>query len=124
MWGVRSTPSTRCRARPSHEATMTTALKHVYSGKVRELYELSLDRLLMVATDRVSVFDVILGDPIPGKGRALPALSTFWFEHTADIVANHVISAHPTDCPEVSADVAGRATLVHAARAIRMECVV
>jgi phosphoribosylaminoimidazole-succinocarboxamide synthase len=96
----------------------------VYSGKVRELYEVSHDRLLMVATDRVSVFDVVLGDVIPDKGRVLTALSTFWFEHTADIVANHVISADPTDFPEIAGDVAGRAMLVHATRPVQLECVV
>ncbi len=100
------------------------ALKHVYSGKVRELYEVSHDRLLMVATDRVSVFDVILPDPIPDKGRVLTALSTFWFERTAPIVRNHVISADPTDFPEIAGDVAGRAMLVYATRPIRLECVV
>ncbi|HEY3833597.1 MAG TPA: phosphoribosylaminoimidazolesuccinocarboxamide synthase [Acidimicrobiia bacterium] len=101
-----------------------TALKHVYSGKVRELYEVSHDRLLVVATDRVSVFDVILPDPIPDKGRVLTALSTFWFDHTASIVANHVISADPTDFPEIAGDVAGRAMLVQAARPVHLECVV
>ncbi len=103
---------------------MTSALKHVYSGKVRELYEVSHDRLLLVATDRVSVFDVILPDPIPDKGRVLTALSAFWFDHTAAIVANHVISADPTDFPEIAGDVAGRAMLVQSARPIRLECVV
>ncbi len=103
---------------------MTTALKHVYSGKVRELYEVSHDRLLMVATDRVSVFDVVLPDLIPDKGRVLTALSTFWFEHTADVAPNHVISADPTDFPEIAGDVNGRAMLVHATRPVRLECVV
>ena len=61
---------------------------------------------------------------IPDKGRVLTALSNFWFERTADIVANHVISCDPTDFPEIAGDVAGRATLVHATRPIRLECVV
>jgi phosphoribosylaminoimidazole-succinocarboxamide synthase len=101
-----------------------TALPHLYSGKVRELYEVGIDALLMVASDRVSVFDVILPDEIPDKGRVLTALSHFWFEQTADIVPNHVISCDPTDFPETAGDVAGRATLVRATRPVRLECVV
>ncbi len=101
-----------------------TALKHVYSGKVRELYEVGHDRLLIVASDRVSVFDVVLPDPIPDKGRVLTALSAFWFDQTRDIVPNHMISCDPTDFPETAGDVAGRAMLVHATRPVRLECVV
>jgi phosphoribosylaminoimidazole-succinocarboxamide synthase len=100
------------------------ALPHVYSGKVRELYAVEHDALLMVASDRVSVFDVVLPDEIPDKGRVLTALSSFWFDHTRHIVANHVISCDPTDFPPMSGDVAGRATLVRATRPIRLECVV
>ena len=89
-----------------------TSLPHLYTGKVRELYEVSHDRMLMVASDRVSVFDVVLPDQIPDKGRVLTGLSHFWFERTREIVENHVISADPTDFPETAGDVAGRATLV------------
>ena len=101
-----------------------SGLPHLYSGKVRELFEVGIDALLMVASDRISVFDVVLPDEIPDKGRVLTALSNFWFERTADIVRNHVISCDPTDFPETAGDVAGRATLVHTARPIRLECVV
>jgi phosphoribosylaminoimidazole-succinocarboxamide synthase len=101
-----------------------SGLPHLYSGKVRELFEVGMDALLMVASDRISVFDVVLPDLIPDKGRVLTALSNFWFDRTSDIVANHVISCDPTDFPEIAGDVAGRATLVHAARPIRLECVV
>jgi phosphoribosylaminoimidazole-succinocarboxamide synthase len=101
-----------------------TALPHLYSGKVRELYEVAHDRLLMVASDRVSVFDVVLPDEIPDKGRVLTGLSTFWFERTRDIVPNHIISADPTDFPETAGDVAGRAAIVRTSRPIRLECVV
>jgi phosphoribosylaminoimidazole-succinocarboxamide synthase len=101
-----------------------SGLPHVYSGKVRELFEVGMDALLMVASDRISVFDVVLPDLIPDKGRVLTALSSFWFERTADIVGNHVISCDPTDFPEIAGDVAGRATLVRSARPIRLECVV
>jgi phosphoribosylaminoimidazole-succinocarboxamide synthase len=96
----------------------------VYSGKVRELYEVGHDRLLLVASDRVSVFDVVLPDEIPDKGRVLTGLSHFWFDRTRDVVPNHVISADPTDFPETAGDVAGRAMLVHATQPIRLECVV
>jgi phosphoribosylaminoimidazole-succinocarboxamide synthase len=101
-----------------------TALPHVYSGKVRELYEVGHDRLLIVATDRVSVFDVVLPDDIPDKGRVLTALSWYWFDRTQDIVPNHAISCDATDFPETAGDVAGRAMLVRATQPIRLECVV
>src|SRR3954465_10993828 len=103
---------------------MSISLPHLYSGKVRDLYDAGDGRILLVATDRVSVFDVVLPDVIPDKGRVLTALSYFWFERTKDIVPNHVISCDPTDFPEIAGDVAGRATLVDAARPIRLECVV
>jgi phosphoribosylaminoimidazole-succinocarboxamide synthase len=100
------------------------ALPHHYTGKVRELYEVDHDRMLVVASDRISVFDVVLDDTIPDKGRVLTALSTFWFDLTASIVPNHVVSADPTDFPEtVGPEVAGRAMLVRAARPVRLECV-
>src|SRR5258708_6366751 len=80
--------------------------------------------MLMVASDRISVFDVVLGDEIPDKGRALTALSTFWFEQTRDIWPNHLVSSDPTDLPETAGpDVAGRAMLVRAARPVRLECI-
>jgi phosphoribosylaminoimidazole-succinocarboxamide synthase len=101
-----------------------TALPHLYTGKVRELYEVGHDALLMVASDRVSVFDVVLPDEIPDKGRVLTALSQFWFDRTAGMVANHVLSCDPTDFPETAGAVAGRAMLVKAARPVRLECVV
>jgi phosphoribosylaminoimidazole-succinocarboxamide synthase len=99
-------------------------LKPVYTGKVRELYEVAHDRLLMVASDRVSVFDVVLPDEIPDKGRVLTGLSSWWFDQTASLVPNHVISADPTDFPEIARDIEGRAMLVRSARPVRLECVV
>ena len=100
------------------------ALPHLYSGKVRELYEVAYDQLLIVASDRVSVFDVVLPDEIPDKGRVLTGLSQFWFDQTAGIVPNHVISCDPTDFPPTAGAVGGRAMLVRATRPIRLECVV
>jgi phosphoribosylaminoimidazole-succinocarboxamide synthase len=100
------------------------ALPHHYTGKVRDLYDVDHDRMLMVASDRISVFDVVLPDEIPDKGRALTALSTFWFEQTASVWPNHLVSSDPTDFPETAGpEVAGRAMLVRAARPVRLECI-
>jgi phosphoribosylaminoimidazole-succinocarboxamide synthase len=99
-------------------------LKHIYSGKVRDLYEVDTESMLMVASDRISVFDVVLPDLVPDKGRVLTGLSNWWFDQTRAIVANHVISADPTDLPEMAGDVGGRAMLVRVTRPVRMECVV
>jgi phosphoribosylaminoimidazole-succinocarboxamide synthase len=99
-------------------------LPHHCTGKVRDLYEVDHDRMLIVASDRLSVFDVVLGDEIPDKGRALTALSTFWLERTATIWPNHLVSSDPTDFPETAGpEVSGRAMLVRAARPIRLECI-
>jgi phosphoribosylaminoimidazole-succinocarboxamide synthase len=100
------------------------ALPHHYTGKVRDLYEVDHDRMLVVASDRISVFDVVLPNEIPDKGRALTALSTFWFEQTASVWPNHLVSSDPTDFPETAGpEVAGRAMLVRAARPVRLECI-
>jgi phosphoribosylaminoimidazole-succinocarboxamide synthase len=100
-------------------------LPKLRSGKVRDVYQVGDDRLLMVASDRISAFDVILPEPIPDKGRVLTAVSAFWFDHTKEIVANHLISVDPADFPaEAGPDVAGRAMLVKAAQPVLMECVV
>jgi len=90
-------------------------------GKVRDVYEAG-DRLLMVASDRISAFDVILPTMIPDKGRVLTGLSLFWFARTKDIVANHLVSADPADFPE-GPDLAGRAMLVERAEPVKLECV-
>jgi phosphoribosylaminoimidazole-succinocarboxamide synthase len=71
------------------------AATHVASGKVRELYALDDDRLLLVASDRISVFDVVLPTPIPDKGRVLTGLSAFWFARTRQIVPHHLLSLRP-----------------------------
>ena len=71
---------------------MSDTVQHLGSGKVRELYALADDRLLLVASDRISTFDVILPTPIPDKGRVLTGLSAFWFARTRDIVPNHLVA--------------------------------
>ena len=87
----------------------------VRSGKVRDLFEVgdsaAASRLLLVASDRLSAFDVVLPTPIPDKGRVLTGLSRFWFGQTADIVANHLLSADPADLPAGYTDEAGRREL-------------
>jgi phosphoribosylaminoimidazole-succinocarboxamide synthase len=88
------------------------------SGKVREVYEAG-DDLLLVATDRISIYDVILPDPIPDKGRVLTAMSAFWFDRTNAIVPNHLLSIE--DVPE---EVQGRAMLVRRLDMYPVECVV
>jgi phosphoribosylaminoimidazole-succinocarboxamide synthase len=100
------------------------ALPHRYTGKVRDLYAVAPDRMLVVASDRISVFDVVLSDQIPDKGRALTALSTFWFEQTSSVAPNHLVSADPADFPEgAGPQIAGRAMLVRAAEPVRLECI-
>jgi phosphoribosylaminoimidazole-succinocarboxamide synthase len=74
---------------------MPEAAMHVGSGKVRELYALDDDRLLLVASDRISTFDVVLPTGIPDKGRVLTGLSAFWFARTADVCANHLLALRP-----------------------------
>lgn len=93
--------------------------RHVYSGKVRDLYrsEDRADRLLLVASDRISAYDHVLQTPIPDKGRVLTAMSTWWFDRMADLVPNHVVS---TEVPEA---VAGRAVVVEQLDMLPVECV-
>jgi phosphoribosylaminoimidazole-succinocarboxamide synthase len=95
------------------------------TGKVRDIYDAGPDRLLMVASDRISAFDVVLPTPIPDKGRVLTGVSLFWFERTADLVANHLLSADPADLGADAADhdLPGRAMLVRRAEVIPVECV-
>src|SRR5436309_9146836 len=89
----------------------------VASGKVREMYELDGD-LLMVASDRISAYDVIMPDPIPDKGRVLTQMSLFWFDSTRGICPNHLLSE------EVPEEVAGRAIRVRRLDMYPVECVV
>ena len=96
-------------------------------GKVRDLYDLG-DRLLLVATDRISAFDFVLPDTIPFKGEVLTKLSLFWFELLADVTAHHLISADIADLPEQFAShadyLAGRFMLVKKADVFPVECIV
>jgi len=96
-------------------------------GKVRDIYDLG-DQLLIVATDRISAFDVVMPNPIPDKGRILTQLSKFWFDLTKEIVPNHLISTEvedfPEDCQPYQEVLRGRSMLVMKAEVIPVECVV
>ena len=106
--------------------TDTLSRLHEASGKVREIYGFG-DRLLMVASDRISAFDVVLPTPIPDKGRVLTGLSKFWFDRTGHIVENHLISMNVADFPpeaRSAPDLAGRTMLVQRLAMLPIECVV
>jgi phosphoribosylaminoimidazole-succinocarboxamide synthase len=93
---------------------MSEAAVHVGSGKVRELFELDSERLLLVASDRISTFDVVLPTEIPDKGRVLTGLSGFWFTRTREIVPNHLLALRPD----------GRSTECRRLEMLPLECVV
>jgi phosphoribosylaminoimidazole-succinocarboxamide synthase len=99
--------------------TALTDLPKIGSGKVREIYDMG-DRLLLVASDRISTYDVVHPTPIPDKGSVLTGLSTFWFERSSDIVANHLISV--TD--EVPEEARGRGMVVKKLKMLPVECIV
>jgi len=103
-------------------------LTHLRSGKVRDLYEVDADHLLLVASDRVSTYDVVHPTPIPDKGRVLTALSAFWFARLSDIVPNHLVSTCVEDLPAAVQDqasvLAGRSMLCRRVEIVPFECVV
>jgi phosphoribosylaminoimidazole-succinocarboxamide synthase len=107
---------------------VATALPLFRRGKVRDMYVVDGERLLMVASNRVSAFDVVMREPIPGKGAVLTALSKLWFELTADLVPSHVLRANEDELPPAARDIAreaaGRWLLVRKAKRIDIECVV
>ena len=107
--------------------TELASLKLHARGKVRDIYELG-DRLLFVASDRISAFDYVLASGIPDKGRVLTQLSLFWFDYLRDIVPNHVITAdfdaYPEELAPYEAQLRGRSMIVHRAEMITVECVV
>ena len=105
-------------------------LPPVHSGKVRDIYAVGDDRLLMVTSDRISAFDVVMAEPIPDKGRVLTAMSAFWFDELADVVPGHLLSTDVADLPQSArdaagaADLAGRVMLTHSAEMLPIECIV
>ncbi len=102
-------------------------IKLLKRGKVRDVYELG-DKLLIVASDRISAFDVVMEDPIPDKGKVLTNISLFWFSRLDSIVANHVLSsdpaAYPEECSAFLEQLAGRSMLVRKAEPLPVECIV
>jgi phosphoribosylaminoimidazole-succinocarboxamide synthase len=104
---------------------MTVTAELHARGKVRDIYEADADSLVMVASDRISAFDVVLPTPIPDKGRVLSGLSLFWFDQTKDLVANHLLTADYREFPDGfrEPELAGRAMLVERAEVVPIECV-
>ncbi len=107
--------------------TDLAGLRRVSRGKVRDIYDLG-EHLLIVTSDRLSAFDVVLPTPIPGKGEVLTRLSAHWFGRTGDLVANHLVSIDPADFPPEArphADLLrGRSMLVRKAKPLPVECIV
>ena len=115
-----ASPATRV-IRQTQFAGLTPASR----GKVRDIYDLG-DKLLIVATDRISAFDVILPTPIPDKGRVLTQLSLFWFDLLKDVIPNHVLSAteFPAPFDQFTDELAGRSMVVRKTKPLPIECVV
>ncbi len=111
---------------PSVLETSLKSLKFLHRGKVRDIYAVDAERLLIVQTDRLSAFDVILPNPIPGKGRVLTAMSNFWFRKLRHVIANHLLDEAPESlvAPEEREQVAGRAFVVRKLKPLPIEAIV
>jgi phosphoribosylaminoimidazole-succinocarboxamide synthase len=101
-------------------------LEHLHRGKVRDLYAVGAGRVLMVASDRLSAFDVVMGEPVPDKGRVLTAMSVFWFGELADVVGNHLVSTELADLPAPARrpELEGRFMLCRRVEMLPVECIV
>ncbi len=109
-----------------HESNLTS-LKFLHRGKVRDLYEVDADHLLIVQTDRLSAFDVILPDPIPGKGEVLTSVSNFWFNKLRHVIPNHLTGIAPESVvkgDEEQAQVRGRAFVTRKLKPLPIEAIV
>jgi phosphoribosylaminoimidazole-succinocarboxamide synthase len=109
-----------------HESNLTS-LKFLHRGKVRDLYEVDADHLLIVQTDRLSAFDVILPTPIPGKGEVLTAVSNFWFRKLAHVIPNHLSGIDPESVVKTEAEkaqVRGRAFVTRKLKPLPIEAIV
>ncbi len=113
-------------ATPALLASQLHSLPCIARGKVRENYAVGSDRLLMVASDRISAFDVVMGEPIPGKGALLTRMALFWFERLAHVVPNHLTAEDPLSvvAPDEVEQVRGRSMLVKRLRPLPVEAVV
>jgi phosphoribosylaminoimidazole-succinocarboxamide synthase len=102
-------------------------LEKLYSGKVRDIYDAGDGRLLMVTSDRISAFDVVMHEPIADKGKVLTGVTAHWLAEVADLVPGHLVSTDPADFPPDAAalgDLAGRSMLVRRAEMLPIECIV
>jgi phosphoribosylaminoimidazole-succinocarboxamide synthase len=112
--------------------TIVTSITHLYSGKVRDIYDAGDGRVLFVASDRMSAFDVVMAEPVPDKGRVLTAMTAFWLDQLDDLAPNHLISVdvadYPADAaasvPGGEAELKGRSMLVRKAEMLQIECIV
>jgi len=112
--------------------SLQISLPHLHSGKVRDIYDAGDNQLLMVTSDRISAFDVVMSESIIDKGRVLTAMTAFWFERFDDLVNGHLVSTDPADLvgvlgevsPQLLADLAGRTMLCHRAEMLPIECIV
>jgi len=114
---------------PNHSTLFESSiksLKFLHRGKVRDLYAVGTDRLLVIQTDRLSAFDVIMADPIPEKGRVLTEMSFFWFKKLGHVIPNHLTGVAPESvvAPGERGQVAGRAMVVRKLKPLRIEAVV
>jgi phosphoribosylaminoimidazole-succinocarboxamide synthase len=102
------------------------SLPFLHRGKVRDLYAVGDDRLLVIQTDRLSAFDVIMGEPIPGKGRVLTEMSLWWFKKLGHVIPNHLTGVAPESviAPDERSQVAGRAMIVRKFKPLMIEAVV
>jgi len=105
---------------------METSVKKIISGKVREVYEISDNALVIVTTDRISAFDVILPKPVTNKGKVLNAISLFWFNYTKNIIPNHIISGDLKEMPEFfrKSEFEGRTVLVKKLKMLPFEFII
>ena len=101
-------------------------LPHVYSGKVRDIYDAGNEQYLMVTSDRISAFDVVMNQPVPDKGRVLMAMSAFWFDYLAGSMKSHLVSTDIKDFPQAAQipEIAGRSMLVKKVEMLPIECIV
>ena len=114
-------------ASPPVHTTALRGLKKIHSGKVRDIYEIDAHSMLIVTTDRLSAFDVVMPDPIPDKGRVLNSISNFWFERTQHIVPNHLTGrniAEVVSDPSELALLEGRAVIVKRLKTVPLEAVI
>jgi phosphoribosylaminoimidazole-succinocarboxamide synthase len=112
---------------PTPTSPRISSLEHLASGKVRDIYRIDDKHLLFVASDRLSAFDVVMSDPIPGKGHILTEVSKFWFENTTHIISNHYRGTDISDLPVTETERAwldGRSMIVRKSRVLPVEAIV